>query len=73
MNKLFKIILISFFCFSCSKDISKDNKINQKALDLQVLEAYEKGMQYLEEGDAIYAAKKFNEAEILVQNFLNKK
>ena len=42
MNKLFKIILISFFCFSCSKDISKDNKINQKALDLIGMENIEK-------------------------------
>ena len=34
-------------------------------MDLQVLEAYEEGKEALELGDVLYAAKKFNEAEIL--------
>ena len=34
-------------------------------MDLQVLEAYEEGLKSLNEGDAIFAAKKFNEAETL--------
>jgi outer membrane protein assembly factor BamD len=34
-------------------------------LDLQVLEAYREGMNSLESGDSLYAAKKFNEAETL--------
>ena len=54
-----------FFCFSCSKDIEKKTILNEKSLDLQVLEAYEEGMKSLEDGDALFAAKKFNEAEIL--------
>jgi len=32
---------------------------------LQVLEVYQEGMKYLEEGDALYAATKFNDAELL--------
>jgi outer membrane protein assembly factor BamD len=39
--------------------------IEEKSLDLQVLEAYQLGMKNLELGDVLYAAKKFNEAEIL--------
>ena len=54
-----------FLLFSCSKQEKKLDLINQKKLDLQVLEAYEEGIKSLENGDVIYAAKKFNEAEIL--------
>ena len=53
------------FSFSCSKDKSKQSIINEKSLDMQVLEAYEEGMNSLDVGDVIFAAKKFNEAEIL--------
>ena len=57
------VLLIS--CFSCSKDVKKKSVIKEKSLDLQVLEAYEKGKRSLEAGDVLFAAKKFNEAEIL--------
>jgi len=50
---------------SCSKEEIKQSKINEKSLDLQVLEAYNEGMKSLEGGDVLFAAKKFNEAEIL--------
>jgi len=65
VNIFFSIFLILFFCISCSKDIEKKSVINEKSLELQVLEAYEEGKESLESGDVIYAAKKFNEAEIL--------
>jgi len=58
------LIFVILFCFSCTKELSENN-IKEKSLDLQVLEAYEEGIEYLENGDAIFAAKKFNEAEIL--------
>ena len=50
---------------SCSKDETRKSVIKENSLDLQVLEAYQEGMKYLEEGDALYAAAKFNDAEIL--------
>ncbi len=50
---------------SCSKDEARKSVIKEKSLDLEVLEAYQEGMKYLEEGDALYAATKFNDAEIL--------
>ena len=59
------LILIIFLFFSCSKDIEKKSVIIEKSVDLQVLEAYKEGKQSLEAGDVLFAAKKFNEAEIL--------
>ena len=66
MNKIFLFILLFTLLVSCSKkDGFKESVIKEKSLDLQVLEAYQQGMKNLESGDVIYAAKKFNEAEIL--------
>ena len=65
LNNFYYIFLIIFFCNSCSKNIPKENVINEKNLDLQVLETYKQGMDSLKGGDVLFAAKKFNEAEIL--------
>ena len=59
----FFIILILFS--SCSKEPLKNTIIKEKSLELQVEEAYKEGMEALNSGDVLYAAKKFNEAEIL--------
>ena len=58
-------ILLFFLFISCSKDIEKKSLINEKSLEAQVREVYELGLNALEEGDVLFAAKKFNEAEIL--------
>ena len=65
MNKFFLFIILFTVLISCSKDKIKESLINEKSLELQVLEAYQEGMNSLESGDVIYAAKKFNEAETL--------
>ena len=65
MNKLSILLIIYFFCISCSQETNNKSVINEKNLDLQVLEAYQEGMNELENGDVLFAAKKFNEAEIL--------
>ena len=57
------IILILFG--SCSKEVSKKDLIKEKSLELQVEEAYKEGIEALNDGDVLFAAKKFNEAEIL--------
>jgi len=67
---MFRLKFFIFFIFiillsSCSKDVVKENLIKEKSLDLQVVEAYQEGMEALEGGDVLFAAKKFNEAEIL--------
>ena len=65
MFKILKILLIFLLFISCSKQDEEKNLLKEKSLDLQVLEAYEEGKNFLKLGDALYAAKKFNEAEIL--------
>ena len=65
LKKLFLIILLPILILSCSKEDIKVSTIEEDSLDLQVLEAYEEGLKALEGGDVLYAAKKFNEAEIL--------
>ena len=63
--KYFILLIIFLITVSCSKDKVKKSVINEKNLDAQVFEAYQKGMDALEVGDVLFAAKKFNEAEIL--------
>ena len=60
---IYFVILVLFN--SCSKDLSSKSIIEEKSLELQVQEAYKEGMEALNSGDVLYAAKKFNEAEIL--------
>ena len=60
---LFFVICVSFS--SCSKEPINKSTIKEKSLELQVQEAYNEGMDSLEGGDVLFAAKKFNEAEML--------
>ena len=59
------ILLLSIISFSCSKEVAKETIIQEKNMELQMIEAYKEGLKELERGDALYAAKKFNEAEVL--------
>ena len=63
--KYFILLIIFLITISCSKDKVKKSVMSEKNLDAQVFEAYQKGMDSLEAGDVLFAAKKFNEAEIL--------
>ena len=63
--RLISVLIISLFLISCSKEISTVEIIEKKEIDLQMIDAYEKGMQALEEQDGLTAAKKFTEAELL--------
>jgi len=63
--KIFILLSLMVIFVSCTKEKEKISIINEKNLDLQVLEAYEEGKKSLEDGDVLFAAKKFNEAEIL--------
>jgi len=67
VKKIYNIIFILIFTLSvsCSKDIKRKSIISEKNLDMQVLEAYKEGMRSLDQGDVLFAAKKFNEVEIL--------
>jgi outer membrane protein assembly factor BamD len=59
------IIVLFLICLSCSKEEKKISTINEKSIELQILESYREGLKELDEGDALYAAKKFNEVEIM--------
>ena len=63
--KIFLFLIFLVLGNSCSKETIQKSTINEKSLDLQVLEAYQGGLEALDDGDVLYAAKKFNEAEIL--------
>ena len=63
--KIIFLFLLILFSVGCSKKNIKESVIEEKSLELQVLEAYKDGLNELKRGDVIYAAKKFNEAEIL--------
>ena len=62
-----KIIIVIFFLIlnSCADNkLSEDITLNDD-LENEMIRAYTAGMKALEEGDVLYAAKKFNEAELL--------
>ena len=65
MRKLILILLSFFLLLSCSKDEKKITLIEEKSQDLQLIEIYNEAIAELERGDVIYAAKKFNEAELI--------
>ena len=67
MNFINHVILVSLLVIftSCSKEKLKESVIKEKSLDGQVLEAYSEGLDSLRGGDVLYAAQKFNEAEML--------
>jgi len=51
---------------SCSKDKGKvDQVLLEQDIEAEMIVAYKEGMKQLEEGDALYASRKFDEAEIL--------
>ncbi len=65
MKIIFSIIIVSiFFLSSCSgKKENKEIILDSTDLEAQMIEAYNKGVQALEEGDILYAAKNFNTVE----------
>ena len=59
------IILLIFGILSCTKKEVKESIIKEVSMEQQVRDAYLEGKKSLEEGDVLFAAKKFNEAETL--------
>ena len=66
MNLFFKILIIVsiVFLISCQKK-EKVTIIVEEDIELQMIEAYKEGLKSLNEGEVLYAAKKFNESELL--------
>ena len=66
MTNIIKILLfiLGILLISCSKE-EKISVIEEENIETQMIEAFKEGHEELEKGDAIFAAKKFNEAELL--------
>ena len=65
INKILLFLVVTLMLTSCAKDENKKSILKEESLDLQVLEAYQEGKNFLDAGDPLYAASKFNEAELL--------
>ena len=67
MPLFYKIVILIFFLNfnSCTKKDEKISIVEEKSLETQMIEAYNAGLEELEKNDVIYAARKFNEAELL--------
>ena len=62
-----KIIIFTFIIIlsSCGGGKEKVSIIEEEDIDLQMVDAFRKGYEALQDGDVLFAAKKFNEAELL--------
>ena len=67
MPLFYKIIVLIFFLNlnSCTKKDEKISIVEEKSLETQMIDAYNEGLEELKKNDVIYAARKFNEAELL--------
>jgi len=67
MPLFYKIIILIVFLnlYSCTKKDEKISLVEEKSLEMQMIDAYNEGLEELEKNDVIYAARKFNEAELL--------
>ena len=63
--KIFLIIFSLLFSYSCSKEIENVKLIKETDQKIEMISAYEQGMNLFETGDYFAAGKKFLEAEIL--------
>ena len=60
------ILLILLFLNSCSKDVKiSENIIKNDDMETEMIRVYKEGVEALRSGDANFASKKFNEAELL--------
>ena len=64
--KNFFLITCLILLFSCSQKVEEiSTKVEGDSLEAQMIEAYNAGVQAMEQGDILFATKKFNEAELL--------
>ena len=66
MTNIIKILLLilSILLISCSKE-ERISVIEEENIEAQMIEAFKEGYKELNKGDVLFAAKKFNEAELL--------
>ncbi len=64
-QNFFLSIFIILSLFSCTEKEEKVSLIKEKVLEMQMIEAYNEGLKEFNNGDVFFAAKKFNEVELL--------
>ena len=65
LNNFLILFIIILFLNSCSEKKEKVSLIKQDNLEMQMIEAYNEGLKEFNRGDIFFAAKKFNEVELL--------
>ena len=65
MKNIFLIIFLTFLISCAQKSEEVVTRIESKELEEQMIDAYNEGLRALNEGDVLFATKKFNEAELL--------
>ena len=67
MTSSHKLLIILIFLSALSACSKKENitKSSNNNIEIEMISAYKEGVEALESGDALFAAQKFNEAELL--------
>ena len=65
LKSLIVFLISALLILSCSKKDKIEATLEEGTIEEQMILAYNEGLEFLEKGDALYASKKFNEAEIL--------
>ena len=65
IRNIFLFLTIIFGLISCSEKQEKISIIKENNLEMQMIEAYNEGLKEFNSGDIFFAAKKFNEVELL--------
>tara|TARA_A100001015_G_C14991572_1_gene714192 strand:+ start:216 stop:1055 length:840 start_codon:yes stop_codon:yes gene_type:complete len=65
IHNFLTLLLIIFSLISCSEKKEKVSLIKEDNLEMQMIDAYNEGLKELDSGDIFFAAKKFNEVELL--------
>ena len=65
LKSLIVFLISALLILSCSKKDKIEATLEEGTIEEQMILAYKQGLEFLEKGDALYASKKFNEAEIL--------
>ncbi len=64
-HKYLLFLFVIFTMLSCSQKDEKISLVKENNLEMQMIEAYNEGLKELNNGDVFFAAKKFNEVELL--------
>ncbi len=65
LKSLIVFLISALLILSCSKKDKIEAILEEGTIEEQMILAYKEGLELFEKGDALYASKKFNEAEIL--------